>query len=41
MGLGLALVKHLCDIIGAEIFVNSRYTIGSTFTITIYKKDEL
>jgi len=38
MGLGLALVKHLCDIINARIEVNSRYTMGSTFTVFIPQK---
>ncbi len=37
MGLGLALVKHLASMINAKIEVESRYTIGSTFTIVIPK----
>lgn len=39
MGLGLALVKHLSEITKADITVESRYTLGSTFTITLPKKD--
>lgn len=38
MGLGLAIVKHLSNIINAKIEVESRYTIGSKFTIVIPKK---
>ncbi|MGC8545702.1 MAG: sensor histidine kinase [Athalassotoga sp.] len=37
MGLGLALVKHLSNIINAKIEVESRYTMGSTFTVVIPK----
>jgi len=37
MGLGLALVKHLANIINAKIEVESRYTMGSTFTVVIRK----
>ncbi len=38
MGLGLALVKHLSEITKADITVESRYTLGSIFTITLPKK---
>ncbi len=34
-GLGLALVKRICDITGAEISVDSEAGIGSTFTVRI------
>ncbi len=37
MGLGLSLVKHLCDVIKAEIDVKSQYMLGSTFTLKIPK----
>ncbi len=37
MGLGLALVKHLCDVINAEVEVKSRYMIGSIFTLRLKK----
>ncbi len=39
MGLGLSLVKHLCDAIGAKIEVDSTYTFGTTFTVLIPKSD--
>ncbi len=35
MGLGLALVKHLCEVIEAKMEVYSRYTLGSIFTIVL------
>ncbi len=37
MGLGLALVKHLCEVIKANIKVHSRYTLGTTFTVVLPK----
>jgi signal transduction histidine kinase len=37
MGLGLALVKHLCNVINAKIDVKSQYMIGSVFTLKVQK----
>lgn len=34
-GLGLALVKKYCDLLGAAISVQSKKNIGTTFTITL------
>ena len=34
-GLGLALVKRYCEIIGANIRVKSKKDVGTTFTVTI------
>lgn len=34
-GLGLALVKRYCEIIGANISVKSKKDVGTTFTVTI------
>ncbi len=36
-GLGLALVKNYCDLIGAQINVESEKGIGTTFNITLNK----
>ncbi|WP_051962960.1 sensor histidine kinase [Mesoaciditoga lauensis] len=38
MGLGLSLVKHLCEVINAKVDVKSQYMIGSVFTLKL-KKD--
>ena len=32
-GLGLAIVKHICAFIGAELFIESEFGLGSTFTV--------
>ena len=37
-GLGLSIVKQLVDLMGGEIAVNSVYTKGSTFIITLPQK---
>lgn len=34
-GLGLAIVKQLLELMGGDIAVNSVYTKGSTFVVTI------
>ncbi len=34
-GLGLALVKNLCQIMGGDVAVESEYGVGSTFTATL------
>ena len=35
MGLGLALVKHLCEILNAKISIESKYTLGTSVTVLI------
>ena len=35
MGLGLALVKHLCEILNAKISIESKYTLGTKVTIVV------
>ncbi|QDT94719.1 ATP-binding protein [Gimesia aquarii] len=34
-GLGLTICKRLSNILGGEIYINSEYGIGTTFTVTI------
>ncbi len=39
MGLGLALVKHLCEILNAKISIESKYTLGTSVTVLIPNLD--
>lgn len=39
-GLGLAISKELCKLMGGDISVKSEYGVGSIFTVVIYVDDE-